>query len=95
MSISLGLNSLLSHALQFHKVSACLTGYRQAAHDYNMLAVLDELIVLQALVNSADQVFGATMHVNVIGPDAPPEGELTVNMFRWGVGQNRDARTVF
>src|SRR5260370_35053226 len=74
--------------MQFHKVRAGLARYGQAAHDHDMLAALDELIVLQALIDDIDQLFGASLHLDAMRPHAPPQRKLAIDVLRGRIGQD-------
>src|SRR5260370_1906842 len=92
--LSASLFSSPTHTMQLHKIRACLACDRQTAHNHDMFAMLNQLVILQTLIDHSHQLLCCSLHRNAMWPDTPPERKLTIHLFGRRIRQNRCSWTV-
>src|SRR6266581_4996366 len=60
-----------------------------------MFAFFNKMVVLQTPVDHVDQLLCVLVHINIIGPHAPPECKLTIDSSGGSIGQNGCAWSIF
>src|SRR2546422_5966692 len=80
--------------MQFDKVRSRLACYWQPTHNHYILALVNQIILLEQPFDDIDEFLRRSVHLTTIRPDSPPEGKPMIDLFRRCISQDRHMGTI-